>query len=379
MKIPLSILCIVLLLVSCNQKEPSSPIEVIQNSLAKTSNGDQWQSVTSSSWKSVQTTTIHGKEPVEFELAYFNKFPSHQRIDAYRYGNQIYSQYYTPTKNMMIRMETEKKGFTDIPEKEVFKTPVFKLLKNVDHLKLSDSISASSRFYKLMDTITKGLYLFDKTTYLMHSEQEVSNYGKQKTTFEAYKTIGNYVVPTKITTSIPTSGYTQEEILSEVKINPSLGENVFTIDESEREVVVGRTIPNFSFQDMDNPQNQFTNSHLMGKVVLLDFWATWCKPCIKEIPNIQNLYEKYKDKDFEVLSISLDTSAELVKSFRTNRYPLNWKNTILTEAFKDIQAQNMEVSALPKVILIDKEGTIIAVDQEAKGKALEIILEKTLK
>ncbi|MGD1947072.1 MAG: TlpA family protein disulfide reductase [Croceivirga sp.] len=276
-------------------------------------------------------------------------------------------------------METEKKGFTDIPEKEVFKTPVFKLLKNVDHLKLSDSISASSRFYKLMDTITKGLYLFDKTTYLMHSEQEVSNYGKQKTTFEAYKTIGNYVVPTKITTSIPTSGYTQEEILSEVKINPSLGENVFTIDESEREVVVGRTIPNFSFQDMDNPQNQFTNSHLMGKVVLLDFWATWCKPCIKEIPNIQNLYEKYKDKDFEVLSISLDTSAELVKSFRTNRYPLNWKNTILTEAFKDIQAQNMEVSALPKVILIDKEGTIIAVDQEAKGKALEIILEKTLK
>ena len=103
----------------------------------------------------------------------------------------------------------------------------------MDHLKLSDSISASSRFYKLMDTITKGIYLFDKTTYLMHSEQEVSNYGKRKTTLEAYKTIGNYVVPTKITTSIPTSGYTQEEILSEVKINPSLGENVFTIDESE--------------------------------------------------------------------------------------------------------------------------------------------------
>ena len=124
MKIPLSILCIVLLLVSCNQKEPSSPIEIIQNSLAKTSNGDKWQSVTSSSWKSVQTTTIHGKEPVEFELAYFNKFPSHQRIDAYRYGNQIYSQYYTPTKIMMIRMETEKKDLRKFLKKSCLR-PLF--------------------------------------------------------------------------------------------------------------------------------------------------------------------------------------------------------------------------------------------------------------
>ena len=113
-------------------------------------------------------------------------------------------------------------------------------------------------------------------------------------------------------------------------------------------------------------------SSLKGKVVLLDFWASWCGPCRYTNKNLVKLYAKYKDKGFEIYSVSLDDHAQ------------QWKNAIKKDKIQWLQvnegggweaktAQTWNISALPTSFLIDKEGKLLAMDLE--GKELENALK----
>lgn len=95
---------------------------------------------------------------------------------------------------------------------------------------------------------------------------------------------------------------------------------------------------------------------LRGKVVLVDFWATWCVPCISEIPMFNELIKQYKDQGLELVAISLDEEgAEKVKPF-LKRYPMNYTQAV---GDKSIAAQfSVEDSSLPVAFLIDKQGRI---------------------
>jgi thiol-disulfide isomerase/thioredoxin len=93
---------------------------------------------------------------------------------------------------------------------------------------------------------------------------------------------------------------------------------------------------------------------LKGKVVLIDFWATWCVPCISEIPMFNDLAKDYKAQGFEMIALSLDEEgAEKVKPF-LKKHPMNYTQTVgdqsVAELFK------VSDSALPVAILIDKQG-----------------------
>jgi peroxiredoxin len=77
--------------------------------------------------------------------------------------------------------------------------------------------------------------------------------------------------------------------------------------------VVGAPAPDFTLSDVAG--NPITLSALKGKVVLINFWATWCGPCRLEMPAIEQRYQKFKDQDFTVLAIDLDEPAENVRSF----------------------------------------------------------------
>jgi thiol-disulfide isomerase/thioredoxin len=97
-------------------------------------------------------------------------------------------------------------------------------------------------------------------------------------------------------------------------------------------------------------------SSLRGKVVLLDFWATWCVPCIAEIPMFNQLNKEYKSKGFELVAVSLDEEgAEKVKPF-LKRHPMSY-----TQALGDADlAERFDVadSSLPVALIIDKQGRI---------------------
>ena len=122
-------------------------------------------------------------------------------------------------------------------------------------------------------------------------------------------------------------------------------------------------------------------SSLKGKVVLIDFWASWCKPCRHENPNVVEAYNKYRKskfkngKGFEVISVSLDRQPEAwKKAIKTDG--LIWKNHGLDVGGK-VSAE-YGVQSIPTAFLIDGDGKVIASGNKIRGLKLHIALDKLL-
>ena len=117
-------------------------------------------------------------------------------------------------------------------------------------------------------------------------------------------------------------------------------------------------------------------SSLKGKVVLIDFWASWCGPCRSSNKSFVKLYPKYKDKGFEILGISLDESDEAWKKAIT-KDKVSWLQVIDRGGWEAKTAINWNIMALPTSYLMDKEGRLIAMDLEKKEleKALKELLD----
>ncbi|MFM1903933.1 MAG: hypothetical protein RLZZ440_1833 [Planctomycetota bacterium] len=105
----------------------------------------------------------------------------------------------------------------------------------------------------------------------------------------------------------------------------------------------------------------FNQAAFAGKVVLVDFWATWCGPCIAEIPNMKAEYDKYHAKGFEVVGISLDEDkAEVEKFVADNEIP--WPIIFAGKGWQDPIAQFYGISGIPQLVLIGRDGNVITLD-----------------
>ncbi len=149
----------------------------------------------------------------------------------------------------------------------------------------------------------------------------------------------------------------------------------FSIFGCQEEVGAGPMAPDFSLKDMSG--NEVSLKQFRGKVVLLDFWATWCPPCRTSIPDLVELYDKYKKKGFVVLGISMDSplrvNDERLKHFgkilKIN-YPILRHNLDVVENYFGKKARS-----LPTMYVIDRKGRVRDVfeghDPEALKKSLE--------
>ena len=131
--------------------------------------------------------------------------------------------------------------------------------------------------------------------------------------------------------------------------------------------------PALDFQVTDLKGEELSLEKYRGQVVLLDFWATWCGPCIAEIPNVKRTYEKYKDQKFEIIGISLDRSITPLEEY-IQKKELGWVH-YWDNAGK---VSNMyKVRGIPSTFLIDGEGTIRKTN--LRGHALEHAVEDLVK
>ena len=115
-------------------------------------------------------------------------------------------------------------------------------------------------------------------------------------------------------------------------------------------------------------------SDLKGKVVLIDFWASWCGPCRKENPTVVAAYKKYHDKGFEVFSVSLDQDrSRWINAI--NQDGLIWSNHVSDLKYWQNQAASLySVTSIPRTVLVDKNGIVTA--HNLRGEALEMRLKE---
>jgi peroxiredoxin len=138
--------------------------------------------------------------------------------------------------------------------------------------------------------------------------------------------------------------------------------------------MIGQPVPDFTATDLDG--NPISLEQYRGKVVLLDFWAVWCGPCIAEMPNVKRVYNNYKDEGFDIIGISLDIDEARLRNYLKEN-DISWQQVFSGEGWQSPVSQQYDIRAIPAQWLIARDGTLIS--NRARGDALEQLVADAVK
>ena len=140
-----------------------------------------------------------------------------------------------------------------------------------------------------------------------------------------------------------------------------------------RALADGTKFPDFAEKDLQG--NPLSVAKYKGKLVLVDFWATWCGPCVGELPSVIKAYNKHHADGFEIIGISLDMDEQKLKSFlKTKELP--WAQYFDGKGWQNKLAAKYGIQSVPATFLLDGDGKIVG--QDLRGEALEEALAKAL-
>lgn len=172
----------------------------------------------------------------------------------------------------------------------------------------------------------------------------------------------------KIEASIKTKNETNQQISNRIKEKIENNPN-------KAKIKIGMKAPDFT---APNPEGeQITLSKIKGKVTIVDFWASWCKPCRIENPNLVKLYDKYHSKGLEIISVSLERGNQ--KAFwieAIKKDQLSWYNVSNLKFWQDPIAQAYSVNSIPATFILDENGILIA--ERLRGAELEAKIKSLL-
>lgn len=141
-------------------------------------------------------------------------------------------------------------------------------------------------------------------------------------------------------------------------------------------VAVGQKFTDFEMADAKGNMHKLSEYVGNGKVVLVDFWASWCPPCRKEMPGLVAAYKQYKNKGFDIVGISLDSKADAWEK-GVKDLNITWTQLSDLQGWKNAGAALYGVNSIPHTVLVDKDGTIIA--KNLHGEELNNKLQEVLK
>jgi thiol-disulfide isomerase/thioredoxin len=168
-------------------------------------------------------------------------------------------------------------------------------------------------------------------------------------------------------------------LLFSIIISTVLCAGLARADDIRAAVTAGQKAPIFKVKTVDGKSVNFPADY-KGKVVLLDFWATWCPPCRAELPNVVAAYQKYHDKGFEALSVSLDQPRQGPALLQfVHDHNMTWPQIYDGQFWNAAVAVEYGVQAIPCPVLVDGDtGTILAVGVDALGESLTQKIETAL-
>ena len=138
---------------------------------------------------------------------------------------------------------------------------------------------------------------------------------------------------------------------------------------------VGKQFTDIKGFDLNGKEVSLSDYTGKEKVVLIDFWASWCGPCVRAIPDLVTIYQRYKNQGFEIVGISLDSDKESWAR-ATGELKIPWPQFSNLKGWEEDGAIAYGVNGIPQIILIDKEGIII--ERELRADALKFKLEELL-
>ena len=267
----------------------------------------------------------------------------------------------------MVRRNSEPAGLNMLVQKSrafIAEHPKYKRIDQVYYIfgnaltKAGETEEAVKAYQQLVENYPKATY-FARALFEMGLAYD--RLGQHEKADAAYRQLVEHPKY-----SSHASARTAKRLLALEKENRTGELPAITSHGGRPDALVGKKAIDFNVKDLDG--NDLSLEKYRGNVILLDFWAVWCGPCIAEMPNVKGVYEKYKDANFQIIGISLDRSRDTLVGY-LEKEGITWPQFFDENGWQNRVAQMYGINAIPHMYLIDGEGVVRK--SGVRGHALE--------